>query len=176
MKSIYHYEEIKPDTRVFGVIGDPVGHSLSPLIHNGAFKHLGINAVYVPFRVPRGELTPFLQSFQALPIDGLSVTIPHKELAAKVATAKDPSVEKSGAANTLVFQNGVCKAANTDLRAAIDSLKAAIAENRRHGRIPARKADSSLTRRGRRGAVDRIWIAQAGLSAHHRQSHRGPGP
>jgi 3-dehydroquinate dehydratase/shikimate dehydrogenase len=128
LKSIYHYENIKPDTRVFGVIGDPVGHSLSPLIHNGAFKHLGINAVYVPFRVPRGELTPFLEGFQELPVEGLSVTIPHKEHAAKFATQKDPSVERTGAANTLVFAGGACKAANTDLRAAIDSLKSAIAK------------------------------------------------
>jgi 3-dehydroquinate dehydratase/shikimate dehydrogenase len=128
MKSIYNYESLKPDTRVFGVIGDPVGHSLSPLIHNGAFKHLGMNAVYLPFRVPRGELTPFLQGFQALPIEGLSVTIPHKELAAKFATQKEPSVEKTSAANTLVFQGGVCKASNTDMRAAIESMKVAISK------------------------------------------------
>ncbi len=128
LSKTYHYEDITPETRVFGVIGDPVGHSLSPLIHNGAFRHLKIDAVYVPFRVPRGELTPFLTNFQALPIDGLSVTIPHKEHAAKFAATKDAAVEKTGAANTLVFQNGVCKASNTDLRAAIESLKIAISK------------------------------------------------
>src|SRR6516162_9148465 len=60
MIRIYHYEQIDADTQIFGVIGDPVGHSLSPLVHNTAFRQLGINAVYLPFRVPRGELEGFL--------------------------------------------------------------------------------------------------------------------
>ncbi len=128
LRKTYHYEDITPETRVFGVIGDPVGHSLSPLVHNGAFRHLKIDAIYVPFRVPRGELLPFLTGFQSLPIDGLSVTIPHKEHAAKFATVKDASVEKTGAANTLLFEGGVCTASNTDMRAAIESMKLAISK------------------------------------------------
>ena len=127
MRSIYRYESINAETQVFGVIGDPVGHSLSPVIHNGAFKHLGLNAVYVPFRVPRGELEPFLKSYQSLPVKGLSVTIPHKEAAAHFASEKEPGVKKSGAANTLVFADGKCSAFNTDVPAAMASLKAAIA-------------------------------------------------
>jgi 3-dehydroquinate dehydratase/shikimate dehydrogenase len=127
LRSIYNYESINSETRVFGVIGDPVSHSLSPVIHNGAFKKLGLNAVYVPFRVPRGELTAFLQGFQALPVEGLSVTIPHKEQAAKFAAKNDPSVEKIGAANTLVFKGKSSTAYNSDVPAAIESLTAAIA-------------------------------------------------
>jgi 3-dehydroquinate dehydratase/shikimate dehydrogenase len=128
IKATYHYESITPNSRVFGVIGDPVSHSLSPLIHNGAFKHLGLDAIYVPFRVPRGELTPFLDGFRTLPVEGLSVTIPHKEQAAKLASVRDDAVEKSGAANTLVIQNGTTKAYTTDTRAAIESLKLAISK------------------------------------------------
>lgn len=128
LKNLYHYEDVGPQTRVFGVIGDPVGHSLSPLIHNGAFKHVGINAVYVPFRVPRGELTEFLKSAPELGIEGLSVTIPHKEQAATFAEEKDAGVEKTHAANTLVFKAGKATAFNSDIRAAIESLKLAIAE------------------------------------------------
>src|SRR5206468_4295592 len=79
LQKIYRVESINAETKVFGVIGDPVSHSHSPLIHNAAFAQLGINAVYLPFRVPRGELGPFLTSFRAIPIQGYSVTIPHKE-------------------------------------------------------------------------------------------------
>lgn len=128
LRSIYRYERITPATRVFGVIGDPVSHSLSPLIHNGAFERLGIDAVYLPFRVPRGELPEFLEAFKTIPVTGFSVTIPHKEAAAKFATRRDASVERVGAANTLVFSKDGCFATNTDVPAAIDSLKAAIAK------------------------------------------------
>ena len=103
LQRIYrHVESVNAETKVFGVIGDPVSHSLSPLIHNAAFRHLGVNAIYVPFRVPRGELTPFLKSFQEIPVDGYSVTVPHKEAAAKFAQEKDDSVATMGAANTLL--------------------------------------------------------------------------
>jgi 3-dehydroquinate dehydratase/shikimate dehydrogenase len=84
---VYRYEEINADTQVFGVIGDPVAHSLSPLIHNAAFRDVGINAVYLPFRVPRGELDGFLKAFDEVPVKGYSVTIPHKEAAAAAAKA-----------------------------------------------------------------------------------------
>src|SRR5579884_2587945 len=56
LSKVYNYGRIKSDTQVYGVVGDPIGHSLSPLLHNTAFRKLDINAVYVPFRVPRGEL------------------------------------------------------------------------------------------------------------------------
>src|SRR5262249_45867562 len=55
LKNVYHYEKIDADTKVFGVVGDPVAHSLSPLIHNRVFRALGVNAVYLPFRVTRAE-------------------------------------------------------------------------------------------------------------------------
>src|SRR6266704_2749403 len=68
LHKIYQYERINIHTQVFGVIGDPVSHSLSPLIHNRAFQKLGINAIYLPFRVPRGELAAFLKNYQSLPV------------------------------------------------------------------------------------------------------------
>ena len=111
---------------VFGVIGDPIGHSLSPLIHNRAFQALGINALYVPFRVPRGDLEPFLQQFEMMPVHGYSVTIPHKEAAVKVATEHGPAVDAIGAANTLIHTMANWKAYNTDDSAAIESLQAAL--------------------------------------------------
>src|SRR5262249_43272691 len=124
MVKVYHYEEINADTQVFGVIGDPIGHTLSPLIHNTAFRQLGINAVYVPFRVPRGELEAFLKAFDAVPVKGYSVTIPHKEAAAAFAEQKDTPVTLTQAANTLVRGPEGFPAFNPDYSAAVDSLLA----------------------------------------------------
>jgi 3-dehydroquinate dehydratase/shikimate dehydrogenase len=124
LQKIYRVESINKDTKVFGVIGDPVGHSLSPLIHNAALQKLGINAIYLPFRVPRGELPTFLDAFREVPVSGYSVTIPHKESAAKSAAEQDDSVTKTGAANTLVATGAGFRATNTDAQAALDSLRA----------------------------------------------------
>src|SRR5216684_5376943 len=102
MVHVYHYESINADTAVFGIIGDPVAHSLSPLAHNAAFRKAGINAVYVPFRVPRDNLEGFLKDFDRLDVRGYSVTIPHKEEAAEFAGVKEPAVAQTRAANTLL--------------------------------------------------------------------------
>lgn len=123
LQKVYHYEQLNSGTAVYGVLGDPVAHSLSPLIHNRAFYKLGVNAVYVPFRVPRGELSGFMKNFDRLPVQGYSVTIPHKELAVKFATFKDSAVERIGAANTLIRKPDGWYAYNTDAQAAIESLK-----------------------------------------------------
>jgi 3-dehydroquinate dehydratase/shikimate dehydrogenase len=126
LKNVYHYDKVNAETAVFGVLGDPVAHSLSPLIHNAAFRHLGMNAVYLPFRVPRGQLTSFLKDFDRLHIRGYSVTIPHKEPAAALAVHKDEAVTLTQAANTLVRVKDGLAASNTDYQAALDSLLAAL--------------------------------------------------
>ncbi|MFO0965549.1 MAG: shikimate dehydrogenase [Gemmataceae bacterium] len=123
LKRVYQYEDITSDADIFGVIGDPVAHSLSPLIHNRSFRDEKVNAVYVPFRVPRGELADFLKSFETLGVRGYSVTLPHKEAAAKLAPEVDEAVELIGAANTLVKTPDGWHAFNTDGQAAIDSLR-----------------------------------------------------
>jgi 3-dehydroquinate dehydratase / shikimate dehydrogenase len=119
---IYHYHEIGADTAVYGVIGDPVGHSLSPLIHNTAFRKLGIDAVYLPFRVPRDTLGDFLKAFDRVPVKGYSVTIPQKEAAALIAGEKDETVERTSAANTLVRGEGSYSAHNTDYDGVLQTL------------------------------------------------------
>ena len=103
MKDVYRYNEIDVDTDVYGVIADPIGHSLSPVIHNAAFKELGLNAVYIPFRVPREELNDFMGMCRQLSIKGLSVTIPHKEEIIPLVTETDNAVDHIGAANTIVI-------------------------------------------------------------------------
>jgi 3-dehydroquinate dehydratase/shikimate dehydrogenase len=124
MKKIYHYPQLNADTQVFGLIGDPVAHSLSPLIHNAAFHKLGINAAYIPFRVPRGELEAFLRGFDQLNVKGYSITIPHKEGALLQAKYPDTASSIVGAANTLIRNEDGFAAFNTDYQAARDSILA----------------------------------------------------
>jgi 3-dehydroquinate dehydratase/shikimate dehydrogenase len=124
LRKIYGYEQINATTDVYGVIGDPVGHSLSPLIHNTAFRSLGINAVYLPMRVPRGDLIAVLREFEKIPVRGYSVTIPHKESAMNIARDQHSEVVWVGAANTLIRGDQGYTAYNTDYQAALDSLMA----------------------------------------------------
>lgn len=126
MTNIYHYESIDANTVVLGVIADPIGHSLSPLIHNTALRQAGINAVYVPFRVPAEHLDQFLTDAREWGIHGLSVTIPHKEAVLRRLTKFDPAVKGIGAANTIVFENEDLIGYNTDYRSAIESLERAV--------------------------------------------------
>ncbi len=106
------------------MIGDPVAHSLSPLIHNQAFRAAGLNCVYVPFRVPRADLATFLKEFNHVPVQGYSVTIPHKEAAAAAAKRQDDAVTDTQAANTLVRDPDGLHAYNTDYQGVLDALAA----------------------------------------------------
>lgn len=122
MQEIYHYDRIDGDTEIFGVIADPVSHSLSPLIHNAAFGQLKMNRVYVPFRVPQEELPQFMSDCKELGIKGLSVTIPHKEEILHQVDKFDEPSQQIGAANTVVFKDDERLAFNTDYKAAMNSV------------------------------------------------------
>jgi 3-dehydroquinate dehydratase/shikimate dehydrogenase len=122
MSQIYRYESIDADTEVYGVIADPVGHSLSPLIHNAGFKEHQLNKVYVPFRVPREHLSQFIADAPLLGIKGLSVTIPHKEEILSLVKKSDEASQQIGAANTVLFRDDGSVAYNTDVRAAMASI------------------------------------------------------
>jgi 3-dehydroquinate dehydratase/shikimate dehydrogenase len=124
MAKLYRYPDVTAETKVFGIIGDPVAHSLSPLIHNAAFRKLGLNAVYLPFRVPRGELPGFLAAFERVPVHGYSITIPHKEAALVASKYRDAAAVAAGAANTMIRGSDGFTAYNTDYVAARDSLLA----------------------------------------------------
>lgn len=123
MHRLYGFDRINADTQVFGVLGDPLSHTYSPLIHNSAFQHLGINAVYVPFRVPKDKLQATLREFDWLDVKGYSVTIPHKEDVISKADLSDEAVRTIGAANTLWKDAGAqWHATNTDYLAALQTL------------------------------------------------------
>jgi 3-dehydroquinate dehydratase/shikimate dehydrogenase len=126
MTDIYHYDQIQADTEVYAVIADPVGHSLSPLIHNAAFQQAKLNKVYVPIRVPREDLSEFIDHAAELDLRGLSVTIPHKEEVIHKLTDIDGAVRGIGACNTVVFKGKDRIGLNTDYRAAMDSLEVAV--------------------------------------------------
>ncbi len=99
-------------TELYGIMGDPVAHSLSPAMHNGAFAHLGMNRVYVPF--PVQDVPAAMNGFRALQVKGVSVTIPHKQAVIAHLDAIDPVAAKIGAVNTLKIDNGRIKGYNTD--------------------------------------------------------------
>ena len=123
MTEIYGYERINAETEVYGVVADPVAHSLSPQIHNAAFRSHGRDAVYIPFRVPPDALEEFFKTAPALGVKGLSVTIPHKETITAHLTKVSPAAKGIAAVNTVLFRDGEVIGANTDGQAAIDSLE-----------------------------------------------------
>lgn len=91
-------------TRVYGVIGDPIAHSLSPLMHNAAFAACGMDAVYLPFRVR--DLSDFIEAVRAFGLSGFSVTLPHKQRILERLDDCDPLAAEIGAVNTVVVRGG----------------------------------------------------------------------
>ena len=128
MRDVYRYDRIGRGTRIYGVVADPVGHSLSPMVHNAALAAAGIDGVYLPFRVPAEQIDEFLTSAARWPLAGLSVTIPHKEAVLRHCRQQDDLVRAIGAANTLTFSPAGTAATNTDATAAIESLAAALTD------------------------------------------------
>ncbi|MBL7220388.1 MAG: shikimate dehydrogenase [Phycisphaerae bacterium] len=130
LRDLYRWDHIDADTEIYGVIGCPVAHSMSPAIHNAAFGATGINGVYVPLLIePGGEnFNDFLDAVLARPwLDwrGLSVTIPHKHNALDFVGAEncDPLAVRIGAVNTITISpDGAVRGDNTDYAAAIDAL------------------------------------------------------
>ncbi len=104
--------EINATTEIYGILGNPVAHSLSPAMHNAAFTALGLNKAYLPF--PVQDIAQAMTGLRALGIKGVSVTIPHKEAVLPYLDSIDPIAKKIGAVNTLIINNGAIHGANTD--------------------------------------------------------------
>lgn len=105
---------ITGSTRIVGLFGDPVAHSLSPLMHNAALAAAGINAVYVPFHVAPDDLPAAVESLRALRVIGVNLTIPHKEAVLPLLDEVDPRASLCGAVNTIVNRDGRLVGYNTD--------------------------------------------------------------
>jgi len=113
---------ISGKTRVCGVIGDPIEHTMSPVMHNAAFKELGLDYLYVSFRVRKEELGKAVESMRALNMRGLNVTTPHKVAIIPLLDKLDPLVERIGAVNTIVNDDGVLTGYNTDATGFLQAL------------------------------------------------------
>jgi shikimate dehydrogenase len=107
--------------RIYGIFGDPIGHTLSPTMHNAALAAMGIEASYHAFRVPRDRLRDALFGAEAMGFGGVNLTIPLKEIALQIIPA-DELAEKIGAVNTVSFKEGL-RGHNTDGRGALQSLQ-----------------------------------------------------
>lgn len=140
MIDLYRYEDITDETELFGVVADPVGHSLSPHLHNAAFSEQGMERRYLPFRVPREHLTMFLNEVcPRLGVKGLSVTIPHKEAAVKFLKRPDDAVKGIGATNTIIFDQQGPSGFNTDCDAAMESIDTMLPAERQGGSLEGMK-------------------------------------
>ncbi len=119
LAELYRFRQLGPNTAVYGVVGNPITHSRSPHLHNPGFAALGLDAVYVPFLAD--ELAAFLRAAEALGVRGLSVTVPFKEQALRLAGSAEEQALVVGAANTLLAGGGqrgrrpAWRAANTDV-------------------------------------------------------------
>jgi 3-dehydroquinate dehydratase/shikimate dehydrogenase len=135
MKRLYRWDAINPQTKVYGVVAQPVAHSMSPAIHNAAFDATGHDGVYLPLLVNAGyeSFKAFMETFvpfEGLHLSGLSITIPHKENALKYLQEKgaqiDPLAERIGAVNTITIDraDGVVslRGTSTDYAAILDSI------------------------------------------------------
>lgn len=110
-------------TKVCALIGDPVEHSLSPVIHNAAFQNLGFNFIYVAFAVSKGELKDAVVGARSLGFHGLNVTMPYKKAVMKYLDKVDLTAKSIGAVNTILNCNGKLVGYNTDGQGAMSAFQ-----------------------------------------------------
>ncbi len=111
-------------TRVCGIIGDPIEHTLSPVMQNAAFREMGLDYIYLPFKVAEGNLSEAIDGLRALNMAGINVTIPHKVVVIPLLDDIDGLAGYIGAVNTIVDQGGSLKGYNTDASGFYQALTA----------------------------------------------------
>jgi len=109
--------------RTFAVIGDPIDHSLSPTIHNAAYRHLDLECTYIAYKIDKNELESGIESLKSIKVSGFNVTIPHKIRIMELLDDIDHDCKLIGAANTIVNDNGSLKGYNTDMDGFIEPIK-----------------------------------------------------
>ena len=113
---------ISAQTKILGIIGHPISHSMSPMMHNFALDELNLDYVYIAFDVIAKNLENAMNGIKALKIHGLNVTIPHKETVIQYLDEIDPLALEIGAVNTIKLQNGLLHGKNTDAEGAKQAL------------------------------------------------------
>ena len=114
LRHLYRVEKLGKTAKVYGVIADPIRHSISPAVHNRAFQSRRIDAVYLPFLVSPPLLRDFFLLAERLPLTGFSVTIPHKQKIIRYLDVVDPLARRIGAVNTVWRKAGKWRGTNTD--------------------------------------------------------------
>jgi 3-dehydroquinate dehydratase / shikimate dehydrogenase len=114
LRHLYRVEKFGRDARIYGVIADPVRHSISPAVHNRALQARRADAVYLPFLVKSAQLKDFLVLAEKLPLTGFSVTLPHKQKILRYLDLVDPLARRIGAVNTVWRKAGKWRGTNTD--------------------------------------------------------------
>jgi 3-dehydroquinate dehydratase/shikimate dehydrogenase len=114
LRHLYRVEKLRKSAKIYGVIADPVRHSISPAVHNRAFQSRRIDAVYLPFLVTPACLRDFFVMAERLPLAGFSVTIPHKQKIIRYLDTVDPLARRIGAVNTVWRKAGKWRGSNTD--------------------------------------------------------------
>lgn len=110
-------------TKITGIFGDPIEHTLSPLMHNAAFNELGLNYCYVPFHVKAERLKQAVEAIKALNIKGVNITVPHKERVIKYLDEISEEAKYIGAVNTILNEKDKLKGFNTDAYGFVRALK-----------------------------------------------------
>jgi 3-dehydroquinate dehydratase/shikimate dehydrogenase len=150
--SDFTFRRIRADAALYGVVGNAVGHSRSPAMHNAGFAAAGLNAVYVPLQTPDAE--DFVQFARAVQLQGASITAPHKVSLLRHMDEVEPLAKRVGAVNTLVVRNGRWIGANTDVAGFLSPLA---------GRVPLEATRASVLGAG--GAARGVAIALADQGA-----------
>jgi 3-dehydroquinate dehydratase/shikimate dehydrogenase len=148
----FQFRRAHADTRVYGVVGKPIGHSRSPVMHNAGFAALDLNAVYVPFEAANAE--DLVQCARALDVGGISITAPFKVSLMPFVDDVDPVAREVGAINTLVVRDGRWLGYNTDVEGFLAPLRE---------RMTLRGARATVLGAG--GAARGVAVALAGGGA-----------
>ena len=109
--------------KTYAVIGDPIEHSLSPTIHNAAYRELQLECTYIAYRVAKGDLATGIESLKKIKISGFNVTIPHKIEMMNYLDNVDENCKKIGAVNTVLNDDGILRGFNTDMDGFLEPIK-----------------------------------------------------
>lgn len=122
MTSKRQKKSLRDNIQGTGIIGDPIQHTLSPAMHNAAFKNLHLPFIYLPFHIKPPELGSFIKQARHSKLKGFNVTLPHKEAVIPYLDQISPEAKSIGAVNTVVFSKGKLKGYNTDGEGYLRSL------------------------------------------------------
>jgi len=175
LRAIYRIEQVDPATRVYGVAGDPVEHSLSPVIMNAAMRRENVNSVYLPLHAK--TLKDLLYCIREIPLHGLSITMPYKQAILEHLDNTDAHTSKTGACNTVVRgQDGKLYGFNTDIAGVVRPLEQRITIENAKALVlgaggAARAAVFGLKERGAEVWVSNRTAADAQKLARQAKAH-----